>query len=152
MFLRHALPSGFLAVGLLIGCSGGAKREVVPPLEPVTGKVTIDGQPAERVNVSFYPAPNNKSNAAFGSTDASGAYTLKYKTGAGSSGIAAGDYVVLFSKLTQPDGSPIPADKTAADVNAIDQIHERYRTTDNPQNTVSVPKGGKTFDFDLKSK
>ena len=87
---------------------------------------------------------------ASGSTDAEGKFTLVYRTGA--PGIPAGDYVVVHTKLTMPDGSPIPEGKTAADVMAVDQIPERYRRTDNPRNAVSVPEGGKTFDFDLKSK
>jgi len=31
------------------GCSGGVESEVVPPLEAVTGKVLIDGQPSAGV-------------------------------------------------------------------------------------------------------
>jgi hypothetical protein len=60
--------------------------------------------------------------------------------------------VVLFSKLTLPDGSPIPAGQTAADAGAEEQLPERYRNTVAPAHTASVPQGGKTFDFDLKSK
>jgi hypothetical protein len=152
MLLRSVLLFGLLAVGSLTGCSGGGgKSEVVPPLEPVTGKVTIDGKPAERVNVTFFPlTATDKTSGGSGSTSSEGAYTLAYKTGA--AGIPAGDYVALFSKLTQPDGSPIPEGKTAADANAVEQLPERYRAIDDPQNAVNVPKGGKTFDFNLRSK
>lgn len=149
--LRHSLClSGLLAIGFLAGCSGGPKPEVVPPLEPVSGKVTMNGKPGDGIAVTFFPAENNKGNPASASTDANGNYTLAYRTGA--AGVPAGDYVVMFSKLTQPDGSPIPADKTAADVMAVDQIPEQYRARENPQYTISVPKGGKTFDFEIKTK
>jgi hypothetical protein len=140
-----------LGLGLVLaGCSQGVEEEVVPPLETVTGTVQIDGKPSAGVAVTFVPAENNTGNPCSGSTDASGAYSLTHRTGA--PGIPAGDYVVVFSKLTMPDGSPIPEGQTAADVMAVDQIPERYRTIPNFEMTVSVPKGGKTFDFDLKSK
>lgn len=141
---------GLLTVICLVGCGGGATPEIVPSLEQVGGKVLLDAKPAEGVSITFFPAQNNKGNPATGTTDSQGAYTLTYRNGA--AGIPAGDYVVLFSKLTKPDGSPIPEGQTAADALAIDQIPERFRRTDNPQYTVSVPKGGKTFDFEIKSK
>lgn len=145
----------WIGLGLLVmigaaGCGSSVTAEVIPPLETVTGKITLDGKPAEGVTVTFFPAANNKGNASTGMTGADGTYSLVYRNGA--PGIAAGDYVVMCSKLTQPDGSPIPPDKTAADVMAIDKVPERYRQMENPTMTVSVPKGGKTFDFDLKSK
>ena len=139
-----------LLAGVSAGCSGSATAEVIPELEPVTGIITIDGKPAEGVAVTFFPAPKTTGNSGSGTTDASGKYVLVYRNG--ESGIAVGDYVVMCSRLTQPDGSPIPPDKTAADVMAADKIPERYRQMDNPTMTVSVPKGGKTFDFEIKSK
>jgi hypothetical protein len=147
---KVAVCFGLMAITSLVGCGGGVTPEVIPPLEKVSGKITLDGKPAEGVSVTFFPAANNKGNPGSGTTDASGQYKLVYRNGA--EGIAAGDYVVMCSKLTQPDGSPIPPDKTAADVMAIDKVPERYRQMENPTMTVSVPKGGKTFDFDLKSK
>ncbi len=76
------------------------------------------------------PAANNKGNGGTGTTDDSGEFTLKFRDG--QEGIPAGDYVVMFSKLTQKDGSPIPEGQTAADVQAVDKIPERYRLTENP--------------------
>lgn len=149
--LRHRLyVMSLFALGGIIGCAEKPVAEVVPPLEPVTGKVTLDGKPAEGVAVTFFPIGNNTGNPASGSTDASGSFTLTYRSG--TAGIPAGDYVALFSKLTKPDGSPIPAGMTAADAMAVEQLPERYRATDNTQNMITVPKGGKTFDFNLTSK
>lgn len=149
--LRHSfcLLSLFAIAGV-VGCADKPKPEVVPPLEPVTGTVKLDGQPAEGIAVTFYPIGNNKGNPSSGITGADGGYTLVYRTGA--AGIPAGDYVALFSKMTAPDGSPIPAGKTSADVMAEERLPERYRDTANIQNNVNVPAGGKTFDFNLQSK
>jgi len=143
----------FVAIALcalvVSGC-GGVESEVEPPLEPVTGTVTLDGEPAAGVAVTFAPGEGTSGNGASGMTDASGKFTLNYRTG--SPGIPAGEYVALFSKLTQEDGSPIPEGQTAADVMARDQIPERYRSTDNRQMRASVPAGGKSFDFKLTTK
>lgn len=148
MSFRSIFSFGVLAL-MIAGCSSGVEPEIVPTLEPVSGKVMLDGKPAANVAVTFVPAENNKGNPCSGATDANGAFTLTHRSGA--PGIPAGDYVVVFSKLTKPDGSPIPEGQTAADVMAVDQIPERYRQIPNFEFTVSVPAGGKTFDFELTS-
>jgi hypothetical protein len=150
MLRRFVSSMALLTVGVLVGCGSGVKPEVVPPLHPVSGKVTLDGKPIDKVAVTFVPAENNKGNGGSGSTDAEGRFNLKYRNG--EDGIPAGDYIMVCTKLTMPDGSPIPEGQTAADVMAVDQIPERYRKVDNPRNAVSVPEGGKEFVFDLKSK
>jgi hypothetical protein len=50
---RHSLClSGLLTISFLVGCpAAGPTPEVVPPLEPVSGKVTLDGKPVEGVAV-----------------------------------------------------------------------------------------------------
>lgn len=147
--MHRFLPSTLLfLICSALGCGGGVPKEVIPKLEPVSGLLKLDGKPAAGVTVTFVPM--DKGNPGAGVTDAEGKYTLKYRNG--DDGIAAGNYVAMFSKLTQKDGSPIPPDKTAADVLAVDQIPERYRAMDNPRYSVTVPAGGKTFDFEIKSK
>lgn len=137
-------------LGCLLGCGGGGDVEEVPPLEKVSGSVTLDGQPVPGISVTFVPAGTAQGSGAYGQTDAEGQYTLTYRTG--DPGIPEGSYVVLFSKMAQPDGSPIPEGQTAADVNAQEMIPERYRTTSTPVHNVNVPRGGGSFDFELTSK
>lgn len=147
---RILFGSALLSLCLLLGCGGGVKKEVIPPLEPVSGIIKLDGKPGEGVTVTFVPAANNSGNPGSGTTNAEGKYEIVYRNG--DKGVAAGDFVVMFSKLAQKDGSPIPPDKTAADVMAIDLIPDKFRQMENPRYTVSVPKGGKTFDFEIKTK
>lgn len=137
----------------VFGCGGGVKPEVIPPLEPVSGIVTLDGTPTAGISVTFFPtgAAGAKGNPCTGTTDASGKYSLKHRSG--KDGVPAGDYIALFSKLAMPDGSPIPEGKTAADVAAVEQIPDYYRQMDNLTNGCAVPKGGKTdANFDIKTK
>ncbi|HET6424200.1 MAG TPA: carboxypeptidase-like regulatory domain-containing protein [Planctomycetaceae bacterium] len=148
MSYRSLAAVSLLVIAASFGCGSGVKPEVVPPLEVVSGKILLDGKPSPGINVTFFPM--GKGNPSTGTTDAEGAYTLTYRNGA--PGVPAGDYVVLLSKLTQKDGTPIPEGKTAADVMAVDQIPERFRAMDNMRQQVNVPKGGKTFDFEIKSK
>lgn len=150
--MRHiSFCSGLFALGLIVGCGSGVKPEKVPELEPVSGKVTLNGEPTEGVAVIFFPAATNKNgNPSNAITSPDGTFTLTYRTG--KEGVPVGDYIVLFSKLAQPDGSPIPAGSTAADVGAVDQIPEMYRQQDNPVYAASVPSGGKNFEFDIRTR
>lgn len=70
MGLALTLVSAFL---VLSGC--GSREEVVP----VSGVVTIDGEPAANCRVTFQPTENNEGPGigSVGDTDEEGKYTLK---------------------------------------------------------------------------
>lgn len=129
------------------GCGGGSTERRVD-LVPVSGKITLNGKPEAGVSVSFIPDQAVGGNGAFGTTDASGAYVLFYRTG--QEGAIPGKYNVLFSKLTMPDGSPLPPDVMAADAGAIEQIPDRYRDMEKVAHFVEISPTGGNFDFDLK--
>lgn len=140
-----------IALGLLAGCFGGAADEDVPPLEPVSGTVMLDGKPAEAVAVTFMPMSDTAGGGAYGKTDASGKYSLTYRNG--EPGIPKGRYYVIFSKMVQADGSPIPEGKTAADVDAKNVIPPRYREKgEMPIFEVVVPGSAENFNFKLASR
>jgi hypothetical protein len=147
--LRNALWLTTVCV-CLAGCGEEIPVEETPQLAPVTGTDVIDGRPAAGVAVTFTPARTTTGNGAYATTGGDGAFTLEYRTG--SPGIPAGDYVVLFSKLVQADGSPIPPGKTAADVMAVDQIPEKYRQSARPLNQINVPPSGGNYDFKISSR
>jgi len=69
--LRSFLGSAFL-LAALAGCS----RSDRPPLGIVTGTVTLDGRPLAAAAVHF--TPNGPGRTSLGSTDAAGAYRLRY--------------------------------------------------------------------------
>jgi len=58
------------ALACLVGCSSGSDIGATP----VTGTVTLDGQPVEAANVAFSPKTAD-GRAAAGVTDASGRFT-----------------------------------------------------------------------------
>lgn len=130
------------------GCGGGGAAE--PVLVPVNGKVTINGKPVPGVTLSFVPSTSVGGNGASGTSNEAGEYTLMYRNG--KAGAIPGKYNVLFSRLTLPDGSPMPKDAMAADVGAVEQIPEKYRNMDMAIHYVEIKAEGGSFDFDLKLK
>jgi len=146
--VRHA--SGFvLAVGLLAAgaCSPSTK------LNPVTGKVLYNGQPAAGAFVTFHPegAATIDTVTSTGVTGADGTFTLN--TG-GAAGAKEGKYVVT---VTWPD----PTKKKAAEkgamstggeaVDAPDVFGGRYMSRDNSKLKAEVKPGeNKLEPFDLK--
>ena len=89
-----------LALGLplclmLMGCGGGDD----PPLVPVSGIVTLDGQPLAEANVQFVPASGWGS---LGRTDETGRYELLYR--GREKGATPGRHQVQISTRIEPDG------------------------------------------------
>jgi hypothetical protein len=71
--LQIRLTGILIIVSLIAGCG-----ESGPSLAPVSGRVTLDGQPLKFANISFQPEGKS---AGVGRTDADGHYELMYKRG-----------------------------------------------------------------------
>ena len=67
----------------LAGCGSGS---LLPPPNPVTGKVTMDGQAFEGANVQFIATGGNIGHGATGVTDAAGQYKLRGSLGGDGAG------------------------------------------------------------------
>lgn len=140
--------------GLLLlasGC-GSAAANSAPDLIPVTGLVTLDDKPIAGVTVMFNPLQGTKGTGAYGVTDAEGRYKLLHRSE--HEGCQEGAYGVTFSKITQPDGSPLPKDADRATVGMVEQIPAAYTVFD-PYAFVEqakVAKPSASADFKLSSK
>ncbi len=88
------------------GCGQGLKR---PLVHPVTGRVTLDGQPIEGVGLSLRPVVKGEGLSAFGKTLADGSYSLS-STGGGKmgAGAMAGDYFVMLEKFVDVAPDQVP--------------------------------------------
>ena len=142
---------GLLAIATLIvpfaGCGSGVK------LVPVSGTVTVAGEPVEGITVTFLPKNQIEGEhmVPYGQTDAEGKFTVQVSPS--QMGAPAGEYTVLFQKLRMPDGSMIPEDQSAADVGAVNQIPDMYMNPGPASETVTIPEGGsQNLTFDLKAK
>lgn len=124
-----------LALALLLaGCGGGGdKLELIP----VTGNVTLNGQPLEGALVNFL---GTDGLASTGLTDSAGNYVLKFDDK--QPGCLAGAKVVnIVSNAADAEG----ADPDAPDP----KIPDRYNRKS--QLTAEVSSDNRTFDFKLTS-
>ena len=88
----------------LVGCG-----ESLPPLTPVTGTITMDGDALDRANVTLMPAENAGGRTANAVSDASGNFTLQttFNQELGTvSGVVGGTYRVLVSKTEVFEDDP----------------------------------------------
>ena len=134
---------------LLAGCGSGAEESEYR-LAPVSGTVTLDGQPLAGATVMFSPTDVGIGQTSYGVTDAQGNYSLTDPQQR--DGVAVGTHKIVVSKLVQPDGSPIPSGASAADIGAVEQLPPKYSDPETSQTIVTVPEAGKTFDVSLTSK
>ncbi len=111
----------------------------------------MDGKPLAGAMVEFHPTGQTAGNGGFGLTDDSGRFTLSdYHS---NPGCPPGEYGVTFSKITQPDGSPLPPDAQRGQVAMEEQIPPAYNLF-KPHSIVqaaSVKGPESTFDFELDS-
>lgn len=133
---------------LLCGC-GAAAPEKPDKLAPVTGTVTLDGKPLGRAAISFIPDGPTKGIGGVGYTDDEGKFEATWRE---EKGVPPGTYKVVFSRLGLKDGSPVPPDKSAADVGAVETVPAKFSDPAQSQYLIQVPDAGLTQPFDLKSK
>lgn len=137
-----------LCLVIAAGCGGSSKD--TQKLVPVSGTLKIDGELVSNAIVQFLPEGTTQGDSFYGTTNERGEYKLVSRTGRDGCGI--GMYKVIFSKMAMKDGSPIPKDMDAITAGATEQIPAKFNNPDKSQVIQEVPEGGKTIDFDLKSK
>jgi hypothetical protein len=96
--LRSVLPGGVLLLAV-VGCGSGGK------VAPVSGTITLNGQPAAGIAVSFEPIATEGNNvpgpSAFGVTGPDGRYTAKI-VGREMNGATTGKNRVKFCAYIDP--------------------------------------------------
>lgn len=141
----------FWMIALLIGSVSGCQRSGGPPQVttlPVTGTVTLDGQPLADADVIFV---SSETSAMFaGRTGLNGGYQLQSL--AGREGALKGEFKVTISRLVTPDGLPVAPDVAPANVAATEQLPPKYSQLDLTTLTAALSPGGGTFDFPLEGK
>ena len=126
-----------LCLGAISGCGGNDG----PSLGLVTGKVTLDGAPAERAIVTFTPESGPPS---YGGTNAAGEYSMMFT--ADKNGAVVGKHNVTIESAnasTGDDGKAIPDQK-------ITKVPKKYGKAGTL--TADVKAGPNTIDFALDSK
>jgi hypothetical protein len=128
---RRNLAFQKLLFGLLLclvcGCGAGG-----PEVAPVKGRVTLDGQPLNTVDIVFQPT--NGESPSTSRTDADGNYEMLYKRGV--MGARTGEHTVRI-------------DFTSNIISNPPKIPARYNTQSELKEEVK--RGENTFNFELKS-
>lgn len=151
-FFVACLVSGMLP---LLGCGSGPDD-----LNPVTGVVTLDGEPLAGATVSFSPVSEGSGRPAVGTTDEQGVYQLTDMrfTQAGP-GAAPGKYHVTISKTSvaeeslpeedDPNYGDLP-DPTSTGTGVESLVPEKYTDRSSSGLTATVESGAnENVDFEL---
>jgi hypothetical protein len=147
--LKYVLAlMSFAVMATFAGCGGGNPFDTVP----VTGTVTLDGQPVDGALVLFQPSGDHK--AASGTTDSSGKFTLT--TGNAGDGAMPGQYKVTVSKTkTEASADLSGMSFEEAAVKAKQEDDERMKKYPGgqppvqellPVNYKDIEKSGLTFE------
>lgn len=133
-----------------IGCGGGSGFKA--NIAPVTGTVTVDGEPAEGLLVMFEPLGNNAASdkntdvgkASTGVTDASGKFELSYADGG--KGAVVGKHLVKVMTMMGEGGG---ADPDAVPASKY-KIPARYNTESG--RLEDVKEGENSITIEIKTK
>ncbi len=149
MRLAHLLL--LLAITSFVACNPA------PPLTtPVSGLVTLDGQPCAGANVAFIPLGETSGNGGLGQTDETGKFTAHLhdgQTGKGPPGLLPGQYKVLINKTVNPDGTPFIATAEVApiDANAKELLPEIYSNYEQTKLQADVGLAAVELKYELRS-
>jgi len=141
-----------LIVVPVIGCSDGRLRT-----EPVTGVVTLDGEPLADATVRFSPKVEGEGAPGFARTNERGEYRLQTMQGNPDAGTLPGEYAVTVVKYRE-----VPTGRRDVDVFTGEATEEMttvllfprmqvYANAETTPFSATVVKGRNQFDFDLQS-
>jgi hypothetical protein len=130
-----------LSFGAAFLFSKERRASVVPTLYAVEGKVLVNGEPAENLNVAFHPLDGDNSRyCPVGRTNNKGIFHLM--THSGADGAPAGEYRVT---LVWPDGLMDECECT--DPTLHDRLKGSYAKVDQSKFQVRVGTSGNSFWF-----
>ncbi|HQX50916.1 MAG TPA: hypothetical protein PLR25_13465 [Planctomycetaceae bacterium] len=145
-----------LALAFFSGCGEGVKEGPVEKLVSGSGCIKVDGEPAGAVRIRLTPINDTKSvGGSWAVTKDDGTFSLTHWTN--EAGIAPGSYLITFSKLVKPDGSPLGEKDSPALVQAKETISTNWSNPEPDQmaiqaRRVDIPEGGKQdIDFSITS-
>lgn len=142
-----------LVLLFLVGMAGCGSKSGQLPTAPVTGRVTYQGKPVPRGEITFVPTASQPGvRNAYGTLDEQGRYRLTtYREG---DGAVLGTHQVMIvareelpadvGKQMTPDGILVPGKQ------AKSLIPERYSDPATSGLTAEVKDGRNEFNFELK--
>lgn len=137
-----ALAISAFSLSFVLGCSGGSD-DLPDDLVPVSGVVTVDGQPVPNARVEFTPV--GKGGGSFGDTNAEGRYTLYF--GARGNGALKGSHRVAIMVGEGEPEEEADSDEEASATAVFVEIPPKYLDGSTPL-TAEVGDG-EDIDFEL---
>ena len=144
-----------LVLCLLPGC-GGSVKGAVEKIVPASGTVKLDGRPTGGIRIRLTPINETKSvGGAWAVTDDDGSFTVMHWSN--KPGITPGSYQITFSKLVNPDGSPLADGDSPMMVDAKELIAPLWSQPDAEKmaavmRRVDIPESGKKdLEFKISS-
>jgi hypothetical protein len=148
----YVLTSGLLGA-VSWGCSPTDEGPLPEPvLQPVKGRLTVQGQPLAHAVITFLQV-DEKGTLAVGETEDDGTYEVSHSFRPGA---AAGDYKVAVSYIQGVDGTVYglgPRSSLAKPYGMItgkERLPEEWSNLGKTTQRVTVPIGGGEFNFDIK--
>jgi hypothetical protein len=140
---------GRLSLAIVVACAGCGAAGDGLPRQPVTGTVTLDGQPLARGVITFTPAAGQATQS--GGVIAAGRFWVPREQGP-----VPGQYSVSISSASVEASVPPDEAKTGmpghvAPNRARDPIPDKYNASTTLTALVKEG-GGNSFQFDLKTK
>ncbi|MBW3599543.1 MAG: hypothetical protein KY475_20005 [Planctomycetes bacterium] len=137
---------GILCLIVAIAFLSGCNEESGPETHPVTGQVTIDGKPAEGLQITFNPVEAGKEPAS-GNVGPDGSYTL-YTGVAGKPGAPPGKYKITLSdpadtSYMEAEGGGDPTKVTTG------RVPEEYKSVETSPKEVEVTAGTNTINIEI---
>ncbi|PQO25092.1 hypothetical protein C5Y96_26690 [Blastopirellula marina] len=140
MFQFHCFSIIVVLLAAMTGCGADNGKF---SYQPVSGTVTMDGEPLANATVAFVPQSSGLESGrpSTGMTDASGKFHLQSL--GGENGAVVGDHVVSISTMV--------VDMNTQEVTAKETVPLKYN--ERSELTFTVPSSGTdTANFDLESK
>lgn len=145
-----------VALLMMLACTGCSNN----PYVPVSGRVTMDGQPLAKVQVIFQPNASTNGGdtggvGSFAMTDEDGRFTLEAMTPKPQSGAIVGKHTVRIAVPPPSGGGGGDSDSDAGTVGGKSKwkqtVPDRYN--EKSELKFDVPAGGTDqANFELKSK
>ncbi|OWK43701.1 carboxypeptidase regulatory-like domain-containing protein [Fimbriiglobus ruber] len=145
--LGVVLFGGLVVVSAGCGSSeGGQALDMVP----VSGNITVNGNPTGNVELTFWPQADTKGQGGAGSTDSTGRYEVASPQG--KKGLPPGKYKVVASRRLNPDGSPPDPKTPPIESNARETLPSKYSDKLKTELFLTISAGDKrSFDFSLQA-
>ncbi|MFO1065245.1 MAG: carboxypeptidase-like regulatory domain-containing protein [Pirellulales bacterium] len=137
----------FLLVGCLTlsGCGDGLTRV------PITGLLTVQGQPLAGASVQFFPTGSTQGLGAIGTSGPDGKFTV-ISSRDNDAGVPAGKYTVRVSLMMDGKGNILPPEALQADYPDAQEAVPAPYSTSSSNLEITIPEQGGEVKIDLPVK